>query len=325
MAAGVPIQYPICRACPARAGRRCPWRRVGIGLVQHAFICRARATAVLRPQISAARPRDQCYVSEHAMESSCALCRQVKVLKKSHVIPNAAFKKIKRSLHGKSIVMTDDDHTPIQYSSESWWEYLLCGECEDLISRHERYFFDAIRRNKPQRREIHSQGLTLKDISYHNIKLFLESLIWRAGVSSQDHFHKVVLHPTWLEDLRTSLHSERPLSQYKYGCKISKLNDPTPGGFSRDSLDQLVISPIQRIKKSTVSYLFVIEGFLLEFFCPAIPFSRSRDYGIIRKTNNCFIPYQPICDIPEIMRLMVKSLDKEHKGMVKFMDREHTS
>jgi hypothetical protein len=255
------------------------------------------------------------------MENSCALCRQVKVLEKSHVIPNAAFKKIKRSLQGKSIVMTDDDHTWIQHSSESWWEYLLCGECEDLIAKHESYFFDNIRRNRPNRRETCKEGLTLKGINYRNIKLFLESLIWRAGVSRQSHFDKVVLHPSWLEELRTSLHNERPLGQFKYGCKVSKLNDPTPGGFSLESLDELIISPIPRIAKRTVSYLFILEGFLLEFFCPSIPFARSRDYGVFRNTNIFFIPYQPICDIPEIMGLMVKSLGKEHKGMVRFKDR----
>lgn len=228
------------------------------------------------------------------MKGECALCKNTRNLERSHVIPNAAFKKIKRSMSGKAIV-SDDEHSWVQYSSESWWEYMLCGDCEDRFSDYEKYFTEVLRGSRRAKHKINKYGMTFVDLDHRVSKLFLQSLLWRAAVSRQTKFQKVVLHPTWAEEFRQSLYAEKPLSQLKYGCKILKLNDPTLGGFSMENLDQIVISPIPRVTGQRMSFLFLLEGYLFEFFCPSVPFSRSKERGVYRNKKVFFVPFQAIC------------------------------
>jgi len=252
------------------------------------------------------------------MKGICGLCYNPDVLEKSHIIPNAAFKKIKRSLKGKGIVLVNDEDTYVQYSQESWWEYLLCGECEDKFSKYEKYFFEAIRGRKPIKKNMHSRGVTYTGIDYPKFRIFLASLLWRAAVAKHDRFSKVILKDQWLEELRDSLNNEVPLGKSRFGCRLYKLHDSTVGGFDVKSLKQLVIEPICRIEKRLVSFMFIMEGVAIEYFCPAIPHKDFKTPGIFQDKNIYFMPFQEICKIPEIMDLMVTNYGKNQKGMVEF-------
>ncbi|MFC6669450.1 hypothetical protein [Marinobacterium aestuariivivens] len=116
-----------------------------------------------------------------------------------------------------------------------------------------------------------------------------------------------------------SLFNKKPLSPLRLGCKISKLNDSVPGGtFSEESLKQVVISPIPRRNRKTISFLFAYSGYLFEYFAPAIPYGESRQKGIFKKSSVFLVPYQPITKVPEILDVMAYGLEKDIKGMVKF-------
>ena len=125
----------------------------------------------------------------------------------------------------------------------------------------------------------------------------------------------------WLEELRNSLNNEKPLGKSKFGCRLYKLYDPTVGGFDIKSLEQLVIAPIPRIKKRVISFMFIMEGIVIEYYCPAIPYSDFKKPGIFQNNNVYFMPFQEICKIPEIMDLMVINYGKDQKDMVKFKNR----
>ena len=219
----------------------------------------------------------------------CALCRKPKGLEKSHIIPNSAFRVIKRWNSGKVITIKDDKESWIEYSNESWWEYLLCSTCEDIIEKYETYSLGLL--NSKSRGAIltHNYGITLKNINYPNFKLFLTSILWRASVSKQDVFSKVILHPNWEDEARLSILHGISLAPLKLGCKISKLNDPEQeDSFCEKSLKQIVISPIPRIKKNVISFLFVFLGYMFEFFAPAIPYKESKIRGVCKKGSVFF-------------------------------------
>ncbi|MFC6669449.1 hypothetical protein [Marinobacterium aestuariivivens] len=78
----------------------------------------------------------------------CALCLRTRQLEKSHIIPNSAFKPIKRGLNGKVIAVTGDKDTWVKYTNESWWEYLLCSDCEDIFEKYETYSLGILRNDK---------------------------------------------------------------------------------------------------------------------------------------------------------------------------------
>jgi hypothetical protein len=254
------------------------------------------------------------------MNDICALCKNIDALEKSHIIPNAVFKRVKRSLSGKGILLTGDEQTWIKYSQDSWYEYLLCGECEDKVSKYEKYYFESIRGNNHVSKTENFRGITYSGIDYHKFKLFLTSLLWRAAIAKHDAFVNVILEDEWLEELRSSLVNEIPLGSSKYGCRLSKLCDSTLG-FDDKNLEQFIISPIPRIKKRVVVILFIIDGVFIEFYCPFIPYKCIKKPGLFREEKLYRMPFQEINKIPELFNIMAESYSKHKKGMVKFKNR----
>jgi hypothetical protein len=119
-------------------------------------------------------------------EGICPLCQREKQLSRSHILPNASFRKIKRQNSGKLVSFDDSAYTPVGHTVESWWEYLLCHECEQILSVYENYSIGILRK---MARDSH---FTLKNFDYVKLKLFFTSLLWRAAVSNQDAFSKVI-------------------------------------------------------------------------------------------------------------------------------------
>jgi len=147
------------------------------------------------------------------------------------------------------------------------------------------------------------------------------SLLWRAAVAKHVAFSKVILVDQWLEELRNSISNEKPLGKSKFGCRLYKLSDSSVGGFDVNSLEHLVVAPIPRIRKRVISFMFVIDGIVIEYYCPAIPYNDFKKPGIFKNNNVYLMPFQEIYKIPEIMNLMIVNYGKNQKGMVKLKNR----
>ncbi len=256
-------------------------------------------------------------------KSTCRLCRELKELKRSHILPDALFRSIKRQNSGKLISFDDSKYTSVKYSSDSWWEYLLCSDCEGIISGYEKYGLEMLRRIPKNMVHSPGRGLTIRNVDYPKFKLFATSLLWRAAVSDHDAFAKVVLPDLLAEEARSSLISSRPLSPFKLGCTIVRLIDQTSeskGGFSETAIKQLTISPIPRIRSRYVSFIFVIEGYLLEFFAPSIPLNESARQGFLKNAKVLYIPNKNIFEIEELVNIMVSGYRKADLGMVTFRE-----
>ena len=256
-------------------------------------------------------------------KSTCRLCREVKELRRSHILPDALFRSIKRQNSGKLISFDDSKYTSVKYSSESWWEYLLCSDCEGIISGYEKYGLEVLRGIPKNMGQSQSSGLTMRNVNYPKFKLFATSLLWRAAVSDHDAFTKVVLPYSLTEEARSSLIFGRPLGAFKLGCKIARLFDQTlesEGGFSNTDIKQLIISPISRIRSRYVSFIFVIEGYLLEFFAPSIPLNESTRQGFLKNAKVLYVPNKNIFEIEELVNIMVSGYRKADLGMITFRE-----
>lgn len=246
----------------------------------------------------------------------CALCFEQKTLQKSHVLPNAVFRKIKKDQRsGQLIKLDDSDYMPAHYSQDSWWEYMLCTDCEQLIGGYENYGLSLLRGTNRKKTIRHTDGVTFRLHDYGRFKLFLTSLLWRAAVSKQSQFSKVILPGRCVEEARSSLRSSRPLGQLRLGVKISRLIDSTnvaDNGFSAEHLEQFIISPVPRLNdgRAYYTFLFLIEGFLLEYFVRAIPFKRAQEKGVHKKSPTLFVPHISIFDVPELVNLLTSAFKK---------------
>lgn len=248
--------------------------------------------------------------------SACALCLDAKPLLRSHIIPNAVFRRIKQAQGSGQLIQFDDDiGTPVRRSQDTWPEHLLCEACERIIGNYERYGLEMLRGKACATKE-RAGGMSFANHDFRSFKLFLTSLLWRAAVSRQPMFSKVILPLACCEVARVSLLSGNPLKARRLGCRLHRLVDSTGvdrGGFSAGDLQQLVISPIPRLQGGSnwYSLLFVIEGLLLEFYVRGVPARLTGQRGIHTDAQVLLVPNKNLFEVPELLRLMVSGYAKQ--------------
>ena len=125
----------------------------------------------------------------------CALCREHRRLCKSHIIPEFLYSTIydeTRRIH----VRSGDVATPNTVRQKGIWQHLLCQSCENKISRWERYADHVFRGGWPEVTASRSgQVIWLTGLEYASMKLFLLSILWRSGVSTNRFFANIRLGP----------------------------------------------------------------------------------------------------------------------------------
>lgn len=249
---------------------------------------------------------------------TCHLCLNSSELRRSHIIPNALFKRIKQRDAGKGIRFDDSKESLVEHTSESWWEYLLCDGCEQRIGLLDKYAVETLY-NAHKSGVSRSDGVLITDLDYAGLKRFFTSLLWRAAISTLPEFDKVRLPDVYAEELRKSLVSDLALPPKQLACRIELLYDPTPpseGGFNRDALGQLILSPQARIRSRRTSFLFLLDGYLVQIFAPEAPHRDWRRPGMLKDAPKLHVPAKSIFDIPELKQLLITGYGKYAEGRV---------
>ncbi|MEQ6889187.1 hypothetical protein ABE957_10930 [Halomonas sp. CS7] len=249
----------------------------------------------------------------------CKLCRSGTDIKKSHAIADSVFKRIFRVNSGKAIAFSRDEED-VYYSSDSWWDNQLCGECEDRLNeKYERYSLQVLRAQKGVfNRSEHR--LIFSDVNLHKLNMFLLSIFWRAANSGHVAYKNVVILDGDNEYLREALLSDRQVPISRISVKIERLIDKTrEGGFSLKQLKDIVISPFCRIygadKTKHISVCFVFEGFFVQVFVPGLKLKQRAAAGVIHKSQRFLsVPYLHLFDIEEVVELMVDGYCKHAEG-----------
>lgn len=262
---------------------------------------------------------------QNIASAACALCTERKTLRKSHIIPNSVFRRIKQAQSSGQLIQMDDSKDGlVRRSQETWPEYLLCEDCERIIGGYESYGLELLRTRNASV-EDRADGVTFRTHDYRRFKLFLTSILWRAAVSRQAVFAKVILPDACREAARASLRAGTPLAPLRLGCRLHRLVDAqatSEYGFDQVSLRQVVIAPIPRLHdgRPYYTFLFLIEGFLLEYFVRGVPFKVAEQRGVHRNASVLFVPNKCIFDVPELVDVMAAGLDKHKRGLVAFKD-----
>lgn len=252
--------------------------------------------------------------------AQCKLCHEVRPLRRSHVIPAAVFRRLFRENQGKAITFCDEVSSWIEYSSESWWERLLCDECESRLNRHYEQYSILVLRNSIKSVVVYKAetGVSFTSVDAIRFQLFIASIMWRAAVSSLPVYSKVCLPPPWEAEVRDCLLNRRKVRGSLMSVKISRLIDKSSGGFSFDVLKSLVISPYFRIQRGCFSFCFLVEGFFIEVFVPGLKIRERNRLGMVRASQNTvFANYLDIFDVPELVKLLVSGYGKHVEGRSK--------
>ena len=123
--------------------------------------------------------------NKHKKVGTCALCREVRALRKSHIVPDFAYAPIYDEAH-KLIAFPPDDVAAVSNPQQGMRDRLLCGDCEQYLNRHFEQPFQSywIMADSLARLGT-SEMVVLADVPYEAFKLFHLSVLWRASVCGQ--------------------------------------------------------------------------------------------------------------------------------------------
>lgn len=247
---------------------------------------------------------------------TCKLCLRSTTLCDSHALPNSLFNYILRKNDGKAIVIVDDAHTPIRYSSDTWDVQLLCADCERLLNQRYDAYGMSVFRGHQGKVILDSVGVNLLRIDRRRLRMFFLSVLWRISVSSHPNYSNIDLPFLWEEDLRSALLEGKPITQSRYTVAVYKMRDSTPeGGFDGESLRNFIMSPFGRSFGNLMSVCYPFMGFFVETFLPKVPHKYAKRPGVLHGLSPVFrAPFVEVLEVPEIMSMMVCGLGKHLNG-----------
>src|SRR5580700_1257902 len=151
------------------------------------------------------------------MDSLCRLCKSPGVLRRSHILPEFLYRPLYDEKHRFFVVTAGIDGQ--RYAQRGFTEELLCDRCEQQLSRYEKYAAEVMSGRLKHHYRRRGSRITINDIDYARFKLFQQSILWRASVSSLEFFRLVALGPHE-ERLRNMLLFEEPGTVDAFGCVV---------------------------------------------------------------------------------------------------------
>jgi hypothetical protein len=151
----------------------------------------------------------------------CALCQQERVLGKSHIIPEFMFGPLYDDKH-RFYQISPIATKPNRLLQKGLRQRLLCDECEQRLSRYERYARDVFFGDAAKRPHRTHTGYLFTELNYKSLKLFFMSLLWRLGVTSIRQVKSARLGPH-LERLRSLILRDDPADYLTYPAVVFAL------------------------------------------------------------------------------------------------------
>lgn len=206
----------------------------------------------------------------------CKLCLKEKDLRNSHIIPEFLYKTLYDEKHRLFEISTNENKSS-KLLQRGVREKLLCGECEEIFSKNERYASLVLNgRNEllviPEPPVVH-----FKNIDYTKFKLFALSILWRAGVASKEVFGRVQLgrHENSLREL---LLDGLPGDEAQYPFVLM------PVIHEGEVVESLIVPPEKTRVGEHNAYLFIFGGIAWTYIVtshapPKVILDASLDYS----------------------------------------------
>jgi hypothetical protein len=198
------------------------------------------------------------WVGAKSASGTCALCREERPLRKSHVIPEFMFGPLydeKHRFYGISNIPTK----PNRIFQKGPREKLLCDNCEQRVSRYESYASDVFFGNAATQPARTHTGFLFTGLDYKPLKLFFMSILWRLGTTSIPHLKGAELG-RHQGRVRSLLCADDPADYLTFPAMITALM------FDRRHIPGLIVPPLHSRVEGRRVWAVVISGFLFHFF-----------------------------------------------------------
>ncbi|MBU2868946.1 hypothetical protein [Pacificibacter marinus] len=196
--------------------------------------------------------------------STCERCGLNTQLRKSHAIPDAFFRDLKRSGKGK-VTKIHQDFGP-RPSSESGWSYILCAQCEmhfNASCDEAAILFVKHTVSKSQ----------LQAIDHSTLALFICSVLWRAQLSSASMYGGYKITKADVDQISSAaLGRCDPFMSFSF--EVAQLHDED-GNISINQIRKTIAAPYRTEVKigsnlHTIHY-FVAGGVFFSALSPKVP------------------------------------------------------
>lgn len=294
--------------------------RAGVRGGSISTIALAPATSLAHPQASTFHKEQEVGLKTVGMQGNplglCKLCGQRASLCKSHAVPDAFFRMIKKQEGGAAIHLSSDD-SKIKRSIASGYSHQLCRPCEGHLNSN----FDSPGTNflKACRQQIEA-GRRVMECNTDAIAGFLLAVTWRAAVSEDSMYRYVRFSETASDAVRVSLLAADSGYFRLASYRIRNLVDRTPvDGFGPDALKSFIAPPVT-VKKpgpSRPPYVIsmVLYGFLIEVTFPSLSPSKRTRPGFLRPKGRALtVPDYNIIDHPLLFGMFVHNYGKMVRG-----------
>lgn len=169
----------------------------------------------------------------------CKLCNQERSLVRAHVIPEGFFRLLRNGNESPILLTNIEGEYQRRSPIGEYDTTILCEICEQRFGPWDDYAQQFLLQSFDEDLYILHNGtkvaLKIPIFDYHKLKLFFESLLWRASVSTREFYKKVRTGP-FEDQLRGRIISEEPgdaetfavtLAKFEHGLGTAIL-DPHP-------------------------------------------------------------------------------------------------
>jgi hypothetical protein len=163
----------------------------------------------------------------------CRLCQQEKRLIRAHVIPRSFYPIEPTNKQPVRLITNAEGRYGRTIPIGVYDDGILCEGCERLFSPWDDYATETFRHKWGEFQRINCEGVEIlrrESYSYTKLKMFFLSVLWRAGVSSDDVFSRVDLGP-YEADLRRSIRAGDAGDPDYFGVVLQAFTDTTDVPF----------------------------------------------------------------------------------------------
>ncbi|MCG8085502.1 MAG: hypothetical protein JAZ13_07270 [Candidatus Thiodiazotropha taylori] len=182
----------------------------------------------------------------------CKLCGKDRILKNSHIIPEFVYRPLYDEIN-RFHVISNQDNERNKYLQKGIREKLLCEDCENSLSKNERYVSLVFSGSISLHITGNSQLIRVLGLDYTKFKMFALSILWRAGISSYETFEQVNLG-VHEQILREMVLGNDPGPPEKYPFLLS------PIVLEQELLNGLIVQPTVSRIAGHYAYRFVFAG-----------------------------------------------------------------
>ena len=195
--------------------------------------------------------------------TTCALCKIPKPLQRSHIIPEFCYKPLYDNIHRAHLL--DRRHTAgkARFIQKGEREPLLCFDCEQFLNDNfEKPFLADWMEAAAIPNPMHDRAVMHRVPDYARFKLFHMSVLWRAGVATDETWENITIPPRHEERLRTMLLARDPGREEDYPiiCFGSVDHENRP-------LLDLISQPTDNKVFSMNAFQFIFGGATWHYVC----------------------------------------------------------